>query len=98
MKESAFQASIKKEIAKKYPGSIVLKTDPTQKQGIPDLIVLYGKHWAALEVKRSDKAKHRPNQDYYIERMNRMSYASFISPENKKEVYSEMEKLFKPRT
>jgi len=95
MKESAFQAQIRKEIENRYPGSIVVKLDPSNRQGLPDLLVLNKNHWAALEVKISGKAHHQPNQDRYIERMNKMSYASFIYPENKKEVYGEMEKLFK---
>lgn len=35
-------------------------------QGIPDLLILYGKHWATLENKRSANAKKRPNQDFML--------------------------------
>lgn len=93
-KESQFQSGIIKELYKLYPGCIVLKTDPNYKQGIPDLIVLYGKTWLALEVKRSAKASHRPNQDYYINKMNNMSYASFIYPENRQIIFSQIAKHF----
>ena len=67
MLEKHFQSKVIKEIKKMFKGSIVLKTDPTYIQGIPDLLILYKKHWAALEVKQSPKAAHRPNQDYYVD-------------------------------
>lgn len=95
MLEKHFQASLIKEIKKLLPGCIVLKTDPNYIQGIPDLLILYGKRWAALEVKKSSTASHRPNQDYYISLMKKMSFASFISPEVKKEVLDELCKTFK---
>lgn len=97
MRENAFQKNLIKEIKERFPGSIVMKNDSSYIQGIPDLTVLYGNKWAALEVKRSDDASHQPNQDYYIQKMNGMSYASFISPENKKEILNEMEQALELR-
>lgn len=86
MRESVFQARLIRKIKKDLPGCIVMKTDPGYLQGVPDLLILHGDRWAALEVKRSQKAKHRPNQDYYVDKLNRMSYASFVYPENEKEI------------
>lgn len=83
-----------KELESKFPGCVVMKNDPTYIQGIPDLIVLYKNKWAMLECKRSKKERHRPNQDYYIEKMGKMSYASFIYPENKEEVLNELQRAF----
>lgn len=93
--ERKFQSGLIREIKDKYPGCMVLKTDPNHIQGIPDLLVLHGKRWAALECKRDSKAKHRPNQDYYVEKMNKMSFARFIFPENKKEVLHDLQSTFK---
>ena len=93
-KESSFQAKLIKELKIRFPGCIVTKNDADYIQGIPDLTVLYGRHWAALECKRSEKSAHRPNQDYYVEKMNQMSYARFISPENKEEVLDELQQTF----
>lgn len=95
MIESNFQKRIKKELKEKFPGCIIYKTDPSQIQGSPDLLVLNEDKWAALEVKKSAKAPHRPNQDLRVERMNEMSYASFIFPENKESVFNDLERLFK---
>lgn len=95
MLENKFQSKLIKEIKHRFPGCIVLKNDSGYIQGIPDLIILFKNRWAALEVKKSNNANHRPNQDYYVDKMNEMSYASFISPENKEEVLDGMERSFK---
>ena len=94
MKESGFQDRLKKEIETIFPGSMVLKLDPTNKQGIPDLLVLYKDHWAAVECKKNSKASFQPNQQFYISKMNDMSYSSVIYPENKTEVLHELQQAF----
>ena len=94
MKESEFQSNLKKEIKSLFPGCIVTKMDSGCIQGIPDLLILYKNKWATLENKRSANASHRPNQDYYVKKMNEMSFSRFIYPENKNEVLSELQKFF----
>ncbi len=94
-KESEFQKNLKKELKTMFPGCIVTKLDSSCIQGIPDLLVLYKNKWATLENKRSSKASHQPNQDYYVEKMNNMSFSRFIYPENKDSVLEELKKLFK---
>lgn len=92
MRESTFQAQLIQEIKSRFPGCFVLKNDVTnQYQGFPDLLILHHNKWAALEVKRSAKAHHQPNQDYYIDILSRLSFASFICPETKGEVLDAME-------
>jgi len=93
-KENKFQSALIKELKKIFPGCMVLKNDSSYYQGIPDLLVLYKDRWAMLECKRSSTASHRPNQDYYIAKLGKMSYASFISPENKEEVLDELQQAF----
>lgn len=90
--ESAYQSSLIKKIKEKIPGSMVLKNDPNYIQGIPDLIVLHGDKWASLECKRSSKDPHRPNQDYYVNKMNGMSFSAFIFPENENEVLDALQR------
>ena len=97
MLERTFQGKLIKEIKRKLKGCIVLKTDPTHIQGLPDLLILYKNKWAALEVKKSKTASHRPNQDYYISLMNKMSFARFIPPEVKEEVLDELCKALQPK-
>ena len=98
MKESRFQAELKKEIKSRFPGCIVLKNDATCVQGIPDLLILWNNKWATLECKKSASAHHQPNQEYYVEKMNKMSFSSFIFPENKEEVLDDLERSFKRHT
>lgn len=95
MLESKFQSQLIRKIKNEFPGCMVLKNDPTYLQGVPDLTVFCGNKWAALEVKKSGNASHRPNQNYYVDKMNRMSYATFVYPENEKEVLAELHKKFK---
>lgn len=94
MIESKFQADLKKEIKKRFPGCIVTKMDSGDIQGIPDLLILYKDMWATLENKRSADAPKRPNQEYYVNKMNEMSFSRFIFPENREEILRELENKF----
>lgn len=92
--ESGFQDRLIETLKIIFPGCMVFKMD--QVQGIPDLLILYGRKWASLECKRSAKAKRQPNQEYYVGKMDEMSFSRFISPENKEEVLNELQQAFKP--
>ena len=95
MKESKFQADLKKELKDRFPGCIITKNDAGYIQGIPDLLILWNDKWATLECKKSANATHQPNQDYYVEKMNQMSFSAFIFPENKGAVLNDLERSFK---
>lgn len=96
--ESKFQKELIDEIKERYPGCVVLKNDSGYIQGIPDWTILYKDKWAVLEAKREEKATHQPNQDYYVDKLNDMSYSSFIYPENKDTVLNQLSKVFgKPK-
>ena len=90
MLESKFQANLIRELKSMFEGCIVMKNDSSYIQGIPDLIILHKNRWASLEVKKSARASKQPNQEYYVERMNEMSFSRFIYPENKDEVLDEL--------
>lgn len=94
MKENKFQSDLIKEIKERFDGCIVTKLDSAHIQGIPDLLVLYKDKWATLECKRNDKASHRPNQEYYVNKMNEMSFSRFVYPENKEAVLDELQQSF----
>lgn len=96
MLENKFQSNLIKEIKERFPGCIVMKNDSSYIQGIPDLLILHKDKWAALECKKNEKAKKRPNQDYYVNLMNEMSFSRFISPENKEDVLNELQRTFRP--
>ena len=91
--ESGFQDKLVAELKKLFPGCMVFKMD--QIQGIPDLLILYGKKWASLECKKNANARKQPNQEYYVGLMNDMSFSRFIYPENKDEVLFELVQFFK---
>lgn len=94
MKESDFQSKLIKEIKQRFPGCFVIKTDAGYLQGFPDLLILYKDKWAALECKKNKGASHRPNQDYYIDILSKLSFSKFIYPENKEEVLNELQRSF----
>lgn len=90
MTEPEYQAKLIKKIKIIFPDCIVQKEDSGYLQGIPDLLILYNNKWATLEVKIDEDAEHRPNQDYYVNKMNSMSFSRFIFPENEDEVLNEL--------
>ncbi len=94
--ERDFQAKLIRELRERYPlpDGLVMKVDPIQ--GLPDILILYRGRWAALECKRCAGAHHQPNQDYYVDVMNHMSFARFIFPENKEEVLNELQQALEP--
>lgn len=96
-KEKEFQAKLIKELEEEYEGGMIFKMDPEQLQGVPDLLILYKKKWATLECKRNGKASRRPNQEYYVDKMDKMSFSRFISPENKEEVLDDLQQALRPR-
>ena len=95
MLESSFQAQLIKDLKKIFPGCIVTKNDSSYIQGIPDLTIFYKDKWATVECKQNARAKKQPNQEYYVGRMNEMSFSKFICPENKEEVLYELQQTFK---
>lgn len=93
-KEFPWRQELLDRIIHNHPECIILKNDPNEIQGIPDVVILEGPTWVALETKRHEKAKRQPNQDYYVDKMNNMSYAAFASPENMEEVIDAVEQTF----
>lgn len=95
--EGKFKSELKDDIRERFPEAIIVSLDPNEIQGIPDLLILYREHWAALECKRASNASKQPNQEYYVSKLNDMSFSSFIFPENKEEVINAMEQTFRLR-
>lgn len=94
-KENQFQAQLIRDLKTVFPGCVVLKNDANYLQGFPDLLILHNDKWAALECKREKQAHRQPNQEYYVDKLSKMSYASFICPENRNEVLNELQQTFR---
>lgn len=94
--ESTFQAEVINDIEEMLPGCEILKNDSGYRQGIPDLIVLYRRRYALLEVKRKRSSRRQPNQEYYIEKFSKWSFAAFICPENKEDVLHDLQRTLRP--
>jgi hypothetical protein len=93
-RESIYQASLIKKIQTIFPDCFIVKNDPSVNQGVPDLLLLVKDKWMMLETKRSKKSAVRPNQGFFVDKFNRMSYASFVHPDNEEQVLSELQSLF----
>ena len=59
------------------------------------MLILYKNKYAFLENKKSANAPHQPNQDYYVDKLNNMSFARFVYPENKDNVLEELDLYFR---
>lgn len=95
MLESKYQALLIKRLSAMFPGSIILKNDTDYLQGFPDLTLLWKRYWAVLEVKARMDAPYEPNQEWYIETLDEMSFSAMICPENEEEVLHELEQAFR---
>lgn len=87
LREREYQPHLIKRIEKEIlPGSYVRKIDA--QQGWPDLLILWRIRWALLEVKvkKPRFSDFEPNQLWWIDEFNSMSFAACIYPENEEEV------------
>ncbi|WP_407450025.1 hypothetical protein [Fibrobacter sp.] len=84
--ESKFQKELMDDIKRLFPGCVVIKNDSGYIQGFPDWTIFYKNKWAILECKRSRRAAKQPNQEFYVNQLDDMSFSRFVYPENKDEV------------
>ena len=91
--EGKFQDGLKKRLGKMFPGCRVFKVDVHQ--GIPDLLVLWRDRWALLECKAWTSAHKQPNQDYWVQFYDDMSFSRFINPTNQEEVLRELQQAWR---
>jgi hypothetical protein len=83
------------ELKRRFPGGYFLKQDAGMRQGIPDRLFLWEDKWASFETKRGAKEANQPNQPFYVEKMNEMSFAAFVNPDNYEEVLDDLECAWK---
>lgn len=94
--ERDYQAKLIKRIERLIPNSYVRKTDI--QQGWPDLLILAPGFWALLEVKRDRPTcadDFEPNQEWWIEEFDAMSFSACIYPENEQEVLHALSQAFR---
>lgn len=96
MRESSFETALIEDIRDMFPGCIILKNDPNYLQGFPDRLILYKDRWAALEFKKRRNSPLQPNQEYYVDLTNSMSYGSFVYPENRERILNELQQALRP--
>lgn len=94
MREVAYQSKLIKKLQAMFPGCFILRNDPSLNQGIPDILILFGDRWAMLEVKVDRHSHQRPNQPYYVDLFNEMSFAAFIHPRNEEQVLHDLQSAF----
>lgn len=87
--EAYYQDRLIKRLKSRYEGCQVYKME--QRQGIPDILILYKDKWAFLENKRTADARRQPNQPFYIDMLNYMSFARFCYPENEETVLGDLD-------
>jgi hypothetical protein len=85
-RESVFERKFLDALKTEYPDSFVMKNDSGLITGIPDRTFLVGTFWAMLEFKRAKNSAQQANQDWYIEKFKRMSFAAFVCPANAEDV------------
>lgn len=91
--EAKFQAKIISWLKKQGCLPIKYEQNATTKAGIPDIIFFKEGFWGALEVKKSKTAKFQPLQKEMIAKMDEMSWARAVYPENWDEIKKELEEI-----
>jgi hypothetical protein len=95
--ERDYQAKLIRTLRNMFKDCFILKNDSAYLQGIPDLLILYKTKWAMLEVKSSPNFHIQPNQHFYIQLLDEMSFAAFIYPEIEEDVLSDLQHTFQSR-
>lgn len=94
-REGSFKSQFIKRLQREYPRAIITKNDANQLQGIPDILFLLETFWAVFEAKDNVDSPYRPNQEYYLDLMNNMSFARVVYPEIEEEVIRELQRAYR---
>lgn len=96
-KEGVYQSKLIQKLKVMFPEGLILKNDAQYLQGVPDVLILLHGTWGALEVKLALDSEIQPNQSYYVDKMDQMSFAAFICPENEEKVLYDLQCALAPR-
>jgi hypothetical protein len=94
---AGYKAKLVKELERRFPGCVLLAKSPNDIQGFPDLLMLYQQNWVVLEVKAAANSDRQPNQEYWVDLYDTMSFGAFIYPENEEDILNELEQTFSAR-
>lgn len=97
MREAEYQSRLIARLRDRFPGCFITKSDSSQHQGVPDILILFGDQWAMLEVKASASSPFEPNQEYYLKQFEGWSFARVIYPEIEERVLDELQHTFGSR-
>lgn len=93
----AVEASLQTKIIRwlKSKGCVVVKNQagPGMPKGFPDITFYIDGFYGMLEVKSSKRAKKQPGQEEWIKKLDSMSYAKFVDPDNWPKVQKELAEM-----
>lgn len=101
-REREYQPGLIKRIERlfKQEGETAYVRKVDFQQGWPDLLILAPDFWALLEVKKREPRYEddwEPNQEWWIEEFDGMSFSACIYPENEQEVLHALQQAFRAR-
>lgn len=86
-KESAFQSDLLRWLRLKGCFVIKLQAGPGVPIGTPDILFAHNGFYGFIEVKLNKRSRLQPGQKEMVKKLNDMSYAKIVYPEN----FSELE-------
>lgn len=93
--EKDFQAKVVRWLKSKDCVVIKYQQNATTRSGVPDLIFLKDGFWGALEVKKAKNSPFRPGQKQMVAKLDSMSWAKVVYPENYDSVKKELEEILR---
>jgi hypothetical protein len=95
-RESSFQSHVIARLRDLIgDDGFVFAMDGNYIQGFPDVLILYKGKWAALECKKSSKEPFQPNQEYYIDLIDSLSFCRVIYPSIENEVFNDLQQALR---
>ena len=95
MLEKDFQAKVVKWLKAQHCIVLKYQQNATTRASIPDILFLKEGFWGAIECKKSKTAKYRPGQKEMVAKMDEMSWARVVFPENWSEIKGELEEILR---
>lgn len=95
VKEADFQSKVIKWLRSQKCIVFKMQQNATTRIATPDILFLKDGFWGAIECKKSKNAKFQPGQKEMVAKMNEMSWAKAVWPENWEETKEELNFILK---